>query len=183
MTYQPAPRNRANLYAVLGIVALLVVGAVVAIVVTSSGDDRETGAPTPTSTANAAEVRTAAARDAALDDGRAAAVVLNTLDHRSVDDGLDRWESVATGDLLAELARNRDRNASAIRQARSTTSADVLDAALSEFDEDEGTATLIAAVSVDVTIAGEAPQNKRTRLELALERDGDDWKVSALSTV
>jgi len=179
MTSQP--RNRANLIAVLGIVAVLVVGAVVAIVVASSAGDTDDNHLNDNA-ADPAEARTAAARDDALADGRTAVEVFNTLDYRDVDAGLDRWEAVATGDLLTQVKDNRTTSAAQIRQAKTSTTADILDAALSEFDEAAGTATLLAAVSVDVTRDGEAPVNKRTRITATLERDGDDWKVSELST-
>ncbi|GAB1515043.1 hypothetical protein [Actinophytocola sp. KF-1] len=187
MTYpQPQRKSRANLVAVLVIVAVLVVGAVVAIVVTTTRDnDRDsTAAPTPTSTANAAEVRTARARDDALADGRAAVEVFNTLDYRHVDEDLDRWESVATGALLTQLTEGRAAAAAQIRQAKSATTAEILDAALSEFDEAKGTATLLAAVSVEVAVPGQEPTTKRLRIVATLDRDGDgdggEWKVSDL---
>lgn len=180
MTPQP-PRNRANLLAVLGIVAVLVVGAVVAIVVATSGDGKDDNHLNENA-ADPAEARTAAARDDALADGRAAVEVFNTLDHRDVDAGLDRWEAVATGDLLTELKDRREASAAMIRQQKTTTTAAVLDAGLAEFDEAEGTAKLLAAVSVDVVRDGEEPANQRTRITATLERDGDEWKVSELST-
>jgi Mce-associated membrane protein len=164
MTPQP-PRNRANLLAVLGIVAVLVVGAVVAIVVATSGgdeDDNHLNDSSSTAAEDPAEARTAAARDADAD--------------------LDRWEAVATGELLTQVTDNRAASAAQIRQAKTATTAAVLDAALSEFDEAAGTATLLAAVSVDITREGEEPVNKRLRLTATLERDGDDWKISALAT-
>lgn len=192
MTYQQPPqrRSRANLFAVLGIVALLVVGAVVAIVVATSGKDGDgndsagndsAGTPT-TAAANPADARTAAVRDDALADGRAAVEVLNTLDYRDVDAGLGRWEAVATGDLLTDLKDRRTTSADQIRQARTTTTATILDAALSRFDAEAGTGEVLAAVSVDVTQEGQAPVNKRLRVKAMLELDGDDWKLSALAT-
>lgn len=180
MTYQPPKKSRTNLVAGLAIAALLVVGAVVAIVVTSSGDDSTAAVPGPAA-ADAAETRAAAARDAALADGCTAVEVFNTLDYRTADEDLDRWESMATGDLLTELRENHDRSRTRIEQARSATTATVLDAALAEFDEAAGTARLLAAVSVKVTVDGQAPTEKRTRVTVSLERDGDGWKASALS--
>ncbi|MDQ3788183.1 MAG: hypothetical protein M3422_13200 [Actinomycetota bacterium] len=181
MSYEQ-PKSRANLIAILVIVVVLVVGAVIAIVVaTTGGDDGgKAAAPTPTSTANAAEVRVAQARDDALADGRAAVEVFNTLDYRHVDEDLDRWESVATGALLTQLTEGRASAAAQIRQVKSVTTAEILDAALSEFDEAKGKATLLAAVSVEVTLPGQEPTTKRMRLVASLDRDGDDWKVSDL---
>lgn len=181
MTYQPPRRkSRANLIAIMAMVAVLVVGAVVAIVVATSGDRDGGGEAAPTSTPNAAEARTARARDDALADGRAAVEVFNTLDHRHVDEDLDRWESVATGALLTQLTEGRASAAAQIRQVKSVTTAEILDAALSEFDEAKGTATLLAAVSVEVTVPDQDPTTKRLRIVAVLDRDGGEWKVSDL---
>jgi Mce-associated membrane protein len=166
---------------VLGIVALLILGAVVAIVVSTAGDDENNNHLNDNAT-NPAEARTAAARDDALADGRTAVEVFNTLDYRDVEAGLDRWEAVATGELLTQLTDGRKTSAAIIRQQKTMTTAEVLDAALAEFDEAAGTATLLAAVSVDATHEGQEPVNKRTRITATLERDGDEWKVSELST-
>lgn len=181
MTYPPPRKSRANLFAILGIVALLVVGGVVAIVVVSSSDG-ETAKPPPTSTSGTADTRLAEARDTALADGAAAVELFNTLDHREVEAGLDLWESVATGDLLTELRDNRERYVTQVANARSTSTADVLDAGLTDLDEEAGTAHLIAAVSVEVTVEGQQPTKKRTRVTADLARTADGWKVSGLGT-
>lgn len=179
MIYQPPPRkmNRATLIAVVVIAAMLVAGAVVAIVVTTSGVDRKAAA----SSANAPDARAAAARDDALADGTAAVESLMTLDYRTVEEDLDRWESMATGELLTELKGGRDQTTTQIRQAKSKSTATALDAALAEFDERAGTARMIAAFSVEVTIEGQAPPEKRNRMVASLERTDDGWKISSLN--
>lgn len=187
MTYESPKKNRTNLFAVIGIAVVLVVGAVAAIIVATSGVDNKAAASNTASaspaSSNAADERAAEARDDALADGRAAVEVFNTLDYRTVEEDLDRWASVATGDLLAELEDNRDRQAARIADARTTTTATVLDAALAEFDDRAGTARMLAAVAVEVTPEGQQPVEKRNRMSVSLERDGDDWKVSKLSVV
>jgi Mce-associated membrane protein len=184
MTYDQPKKNRTNLIAVLGIVAVLVVGGVIAIAVSTSGEDDDDKRTTaPTSTVNPADVRTAEVRDAALEDGRQAVETFNTLDHRHLDEDLDRWESAATGDLLAELRENREETATRIRQAKTTTTATVLDAALSDLDEQAGSARMLAAISVGVTVEGQSPTTKRTRIAVTLTRTGDKWKVSGIETV
>ncbi|MBB4907053.1 hypothetical protein [Actinophytocola algeriensis] len=182
MTYPPPRKSRANLFAIIGIAALLVVGGVLAIVVVST---RESGTSeqAPTTSAEAADTRFAEERDTALADGEAAVEVFNTLDHREVEAGLDRWESVATGELLTELRDTREQNATRIADAKSTSTADVLDAGLTELDERAGTAHLIAAVSVEVTVDGQQPTRKQTRVTADLERTDDGWKVSRIGTV
>ncbi|MGB3442339.1 MAG: hypothetical protein WBA97_26660 [Actinophytocola sp.] len=182
MTYPPPRRSRANLFAILGIAALLVVGGVIAIVVVSSSDG-ETARPKPTSTTEAADTRLATERDAALADGEAAVEVFNTLDYREAEAGLDRWESVATGELLAELRDNRERYTGQVANARTTSTAEVLDVGLTELDGRAGTAHLIAAVSIEVTADGQQPTTKQTRVTADLARTEDGWKVSRLDTV
>ena len=182
MTHPAPRRSRANLFAILGIAALLVVGGVLAVVVVTSRDS-ETADPAPTTTAGAADTRLAAERDAALADGEEAVEVFNTLDHRQVEADLDRWESVATGDLLAQMRDKREQYVAQVTNARSTSTGNVLDAGLTELDERAGTARLIAAVSVEVTIEGRQPTTKRTRVTADLERTDDGWKVSQISTL
>jgi Mce-associated membrane protein len=183
MTYPPK-KSRTNLFAVLGIAAVLVVAGVVAIVVTTGRDD---GTPTRGKpTASAADTRLAAQRDAAVADGTRIAAVFTTLDYETVDSDLDRWESSATGALLDQLKSGREQSANAVTQARSKSKGTVLSAALAEFDPDKGTARLLAAVDVEIAVdvaAGGQPSRKRQRLSVALERTADGWKASALTTV
>lgn len=184
MTYPPPGKSRANLFAIIGIAVVLVVGGVLAIVVASSGDsDGATARATPTTTADTADTRIAAARDAALDDGEAAIEVFNSVDYRDVEADLDRWESVATGGLLAEVRKNRQRYVTQVTNAKSASTATVLDLALTDLDERAGTARLIAAMSVDVTIEGQQPTKKRVRMTAELERTDDGWKVSEIGTM
>jgi Mce-associated membrane protein len=182
MTYQTPRKSRANLFAIIGIAAVLVVGGVVAIVVVSARDS-ETAEQAPTTTAASADTRVAEERDAALADGGAAVEVFNTLDFRQVEADLDRWESVATGELLTDLRDNRERYVTEVAEARSAATGTVLDAGLTELDERAGTARLIAAVSVEVTVEGQQPTTKQTRATADLERTDDGWKISRLSTL
>jgi Mce-associated membrane protein len=179
MTYPAPKKNRTNLIAAISILIVLVVGGVVAVVVTSGGDE----SPAPKNTAGSADTRLAAERDAALQDGRDAVEVFNTVDYRTVEADLDRWESVATGELLDEVKKSRPTFVSQVGSVKSTTTATVLDAALTDLDAKAGTARLIAAMSIDVTLEGQAPTNKRNRVSADLERTGDDWKVSRIGTL
>lgn len=121
------------------------------------------------------------ARDAALDDGRHALAVLNTLDASSqkrAEAGVRAWRTVSTGPLRDELGSTRPRTGPSARGA-------VTDAAVTALDTRAGTAKLIATVRVDVTPAGSrAATAERKRLEAVLARDGDgQWRVRALSAV
>jgi Mce-associated membrane protein len=185
MTYQPPQRNRANLFAVLGIALVLVVGAVVAIVLTTgdgNGDDTGGRSAAPASTAPAAEVKLASERDAAVKAGSEIVAALNTLDYRDVEAGLDRWESLSTGALLDDVRASRQRAADQVTQTRSVTQGHVLDAALSELDAGAGTARLLAALRIDQEIDGQKTE-KRTRIQLDLARTPQGWKAAAITVV
>ncbi|MGW5176907.1 hypothetical protein ACWERY_21475 [Streptomyces sp. NPDC004082] len=121
------------------------------------------------------------ARDTALDDGRHALAVLNTLDastQKRAEVGVRAWRTVATGPLRDELGTTRARQGPS---ARGT----VTEAAVTALDTRAGTAKLIATVRVDVTPVGSrtaTPQRKR--LEAVLARDGDGrWRVRALGAI
>jgi Mce-associated membrane protein len=173
--------NRTNLFAVLGILAVLVAGGVTAIVVNANRDSDTATQQQQTTTANA-DTRAAAERDAAIKAGTEIAATLTTLDYKTVDQDLDRWESLATGDLLTQLKSNRTQSAQAVTDAQTTSKGTVLSAALAELDRDKGTARMLAAVSVDVTAGGE-PSTKRQRLSVTLTRTPNGWKASAIDTV
>jgi Mce-associated membrane protein len=166
-----------NLVAALGIALVLVAGGVVAFV--ASGDDTTAGQPTAESSPDTGPT---AERDAAVAGGTEAVEVLNTLDYTDVEAGLDRWESVATGDLLTELRNNRQRSAEQITLTQSKTVATVLSAALAEFDASSGTARLLAAMKVDVTVNGQQ-STKRNRMSLSLTRTADGWQANAVAVV
>jgi Mce-associated membrane protein len=179
MNYPP-PKSRTNLFAVLAIALVLVAGGVVAIIVSTSGDDDTAGQSTPT--ASGPQATAAAERDAAIADGTKAAEVFTTIDYTTVEKDLDRWESVSTGDLLTEVRNDRAQSAEAIENAKSQTKGTVRDAALAEFDPAKGTARLLAAIKVDVTTGGQH-STKNQRQSLTLEKTKDGWKASAITTV
>lgn len=170
----PPKRNRTNLFAVLGLVAILVVAGVVAIVVTSGGDD----APANTKPAAAsADEKLATERDAAIDAGEEAAETLSSLDSDTVEADLDRWESVSTGRLLADIKSSR---AAAVQSARETPTkavGTVLAAAVAEFDAKQGTARLLVATSVEVSQQGGEPTKKQLRMSMTVKKTADGWKA------
>ena len=128
-------------------------------------------------------LRFAATRDAVLDVGKGELVRLNTLDYRDAERGIDAWRQQATGGLLDELTRNRDSNVQSIRDAKTATSAKVLDAAVTKLDARAGTANMIAVLEVTVTQDGGQPQPRRSRLDADLVRGPQGWKVSSLQVV
>jgi len=172
MTEQPR-RNRTNLFATLGLVAILVVAGVIAIVVRSGGDTP----PAPTDRSPTAEERTATERDDAIHAGWEAAEILSSLDSATVEADLDRWESVATGRLLDQI---RSARAAAVQKAQETPTkavGTVLAAAAAEFDAKAGTARLLVVTSVEVSAQSGEPTKKQLRLSMTLTKTADGWKA------
>ncbi|MEV0701465.1 hypothetical protein AB0I53_26635 [Saccharopolyspora sp. NPDC050389] len=132
---------------------------------------------------NDSSVTRAEVRDAALRDGQSAIISFNSLDYRDVDGGLKRWEDNSAGPLRDEIRQGRQNYATQITQAKSSTTARVLDAGIVELDENAGKARMIAVVQVTVTIEGQQPTNKQDRYQAELTREGETWKLSGLGTV
>lgn len=128
-------------------------------------------------------VAQAETRDKALQEGTSAVIAFNTLDHKNVEAGLKRWEQYSAGPLRDEIRKSHKDYATKIQQAKSSTTAKVLDSGLTELDQQAGKAKMIAVVQVTVTIDGQKPTTKQDRYQAELTREGDTWKLSNLGTV
>ncbi len=133
--------------------------------------------------ANDDSVAFAVERNQVMEDGRQAILNFNTLDHKDVQKGFDRWVASSTGPLREEVERGRDQNAQQIQQAKTSTEAEVVDAALTELDRRAGKAKMIAVVKVVQEREGQQPSEKRSRYEAELTREGEQWKLSGLGPV
>lgn len=122
----------------------------------------------------------AAQRDEALAAGEQAVRNLSTLDHRSLDRGLDLWESSTTGELHEQLVSGREEFAAQVRTAKTITTARVLSGALAELDDRAGRARVLVALRVTVKTPGGASTDKDSRLLGELTRTDGHWKLSAL---
>ncbi|MET9440979.1 nuclear transport factor 2 family protein [Streptomyces sp. NPDC006610] len=122
----------------------------------------------------------AAQRDQALAAGEQAVQNLNTLDHRSLDRGLDLWESSTTGELHDQLVAGREEFADQVRSAKTVTTARVLSGAVTELDDRAGRARILVALRVTVKAPGDASTDKDSRMLGELTRTGGRWKLSAL---
>lgn len=192
-TVEPAPVRRPNhaLYATLAVaLAVAVTATWLVIAWIRSTDDRAAA------TADLAAARADLARaeaDPALTVARARAeveragrdglVTFNTLGFRTAAADLDRWARSATGKLRDEVLARRDSSLLAIEQARTTTTGEVLSSAVTAVDPAAGTATVVGAVKVTVTVDGQQPSQKFLRLRTVLQRTGEGWKLAGLETV
>jgi hypothetical protein len=105
---------------------------------------------------------------------------MNTLDYRKVDQGLTAWEDSSTGDLHEELVKGRAQFTAQVRLAKTTTTAKILDGAVTELDDRTGKASAIVAVRIVVTPPKGAPTTKQSRMRAELTRTSSGWKLSAL---
>jgi Mce-associated membrane protein len=122
----------------------------------------------------------AATRDEALRVGRAHVAELTTLDYHDVDAGIARWLAVSTGPLHDELAGTDEQTRTTLRQGATVATGTVLDAAVSELDQQAGTAKLLVSVEISQARQGAPVTTRHNRFVAALTRTDAGWKVSAL---
>lgn len=130
--------------------------------------------------ANSAESRFAATRDDALRSGQVGITNFLTLDYRKVDEDLQRWLNSSTGELRAEIDKDKDSRKKQLVDAKSVTSSKVLDSAITELDDRAGTASMIAVVESTVTPDNGQQVTKINRYLTKLTRTEDGWKLSQL---
>ncbi|MBP2325501.1 Mce-associated membrane protein [Kibdelosporangium banguiense] len=106
---------------------------------------------------------------------------LTTLDYRQIDEGLNRWVESSTGALRDSLLQGRDDSRKQLEAGKSTTVGKVVDAAVTELDQNS--AQVIAAVEITVTPADGSSAVKRNRFEAGLDRTESGWKLSSLRSV
>lgn len=125
----------------------------------------------------------AALRDEALRSATSAVETFNTLDHRTVDEGLDRWQAVTTGPLAEELTGTRDSSRARIIEARTVTQGKVVDAAVTELDPARGVASVIASVELVVTPEKGEPATKRLRFTAEMTKTDRGWLLSGIAQI
>jgi Mce-associated membrane protein len=122
----------------------------------------------------------AEARDEALREGEQAVLNFNTLSYRTVGQGLKLWEQSSAGALHTEIAAGRSAFEQQIKQAKSVTTAKILDAALTTLNVRAGKASIIVAMQITVTPAHGAAATKQSRQVGVLTRTPSGWKLSSL---
>lgn len=122
-------------------------------------------------------------RDQALQAGEQAVLNFNTLDYRTVGQGLKLWEQSSTGSLHNEVVAGQASFEQQIEQAKTITTARILDGALTGFNVRSGTASVIVALQVTVTPARGQAATKQSRLAGELTQTPSGWKLSSLGQV
>lgn len=122
-------------------------------------------------------------RDAALRAGEQDVLNFNTLDYKTVAQGLRLWEQSSTGPLHSQIATGQASFEQEIIQAQTVTTARILDGALTSLDLHAGTAKLIVALQLTVTPAHGSATSKQSRMVGQLTLTSAGWKLSSLSQV
>jgi Mce-associated membrane protein len=125
----------------------------------------------------------AKARDTVLAGAQRDIASLSSIDAAKVDEGLRQWLDATTGPLHDRLRRTGASDSDALTKAGTSARATVTEAAITELDTRAGTARLIATVQVLVTPRTGAPTTDRKRLDAAMARTPDGWKLTALAAV
>jgi Mce-associated membrane protein len=169
-----------------------VVVAAIAVGVVVLGGSRGGGA-SPAASAASAPTETsspdpgaavAAARDESLKAAEADVILLNSLDYHNTADGLNKWESVASAPLLDQLRSKRGDVAAAAEKNKTTSTARLLNAAVSQISQDNSSTEVLASVEVTVNDAKAAtPTVKQLRQKLTMIHIADGWKASTFATV
>jgi Mce-associated membrane protein len=107
----------------------------------------------------------------------------NTLSHTSLAQGLANWQNASTGTLRSETTSGWSSFAKQVSKLKTTSTATILDAALTSLDSQKGSAGIIVALQVTVTPAKGSAATKRSRLEGTLTRTSSGWKLSSLAEV
>lgn len=122
-------------------------------------------------------------RDEALSAGEQAIKNFNTMDYRNVEQGLNVWLESSTGDLRDEVVRGREQFVRQVQEARTVTTAKVLDGAVTELNAHAGRASIIVSLELTVTPPDGAPTTKLRRLEGELTMTPSGWKLNAVGQV
>ena len=135
------------------------------------------------SAAQSDQTALAQTRDEVLRAGEQDVQNFNTLSYRNVSQGLALWEQSSAGALRTEVVAGRSEFEQQVEQAKTITTAKILDAALVTLNLHGGTATIIAAVQLNVIPAQGAAVSKQSRLQGQLTRTASGWKLTALGQV
>lgn len=125
--------------------------------------------------------RAAETRDQVLIAASEAVEVLNVLDHRDVEAGVEAWEAVTAGALHEEIVTIGAEQADALAAGGSVSSARVVEAAVLDLDAAGGSAQVIAFTEVTVTPPSGPDSVKRHRYLVDLRRVDDRWLVEAMA--
>ncbi|QUQ70616.1 hypothetical protein [Kutzneria sp. CA-103260] len=127
-------------------------------------------------------VQFAGTRDDVLRVGKQELINFYTLDYKNPDASFDRLVQSSTGDLATAIKQGEATWKKQLTDQKSSSTAKVLDAAVTELDDRAGTATVVAIVEVDVTPDNGKPAN-RLPMQIQLSRTDQGWKLSQAGSI
>ncbi|MFF0489703.1 hypothetical protein ACFYTQ_11870 [Nocardia sp. NPDC004068] len=125
----------------------------------------------------------AAARDAALDGARQAAVNITTLKLDDVDGSLGTARSSMTGDLLDTADKNKDQMKQRAVAGGVNSTSKVLNAALTQLNSERDHASTLVVLEVDSAGPGKPSERLRFTWAIDMVKTGDVWKAEQVQTV
>ncbi len=165
---EPSPTRRRLRFALVGAAALVMLSGLFAWW-QAAGDD---------------DIARAETRDAVLITARQHIETLNSLDYRSVDEGLDAWLDATTGTLHDQLEAVGADERQLLADQKKISTGKVVDAAVLDLDDDS--ATVIASVEITVdddADSAQEPTVKRNRFSADLVDVDGTWKLENLQQV
>jgi Mce-associated membrane protein len=124
----------------------------------------------------------AAAREDVVRVGSSALQAFTELDYNHPDEYFDRAVSVSTKEIGDQINAGRDANKKTMTDSKTTTNTRVMDIAVEELNTDEGKASFLAAIQVDLK-QGDKSTVKPMRVEIQMTKQGSDWKLSGIDPV
>ncbi|WP_240686888.1 hypothetical protein [Amycolatopsis suaedae] len=156
----------------LGSMALAVAAVVVAGIfgvqwALASGDD------------NAALARS---RDDVARAATTAVKAFTEFDHADLGAYFARQREIAAPQMIEQINKSEETYRKAITEAKTSVVTTVQDVAVEELDNHKGEASVLAAISTEVS-KGADKGVKSLRLELTMSRVGEDWKLTGIGNV
>ncbi|HET9896775.1 MAG TPA: hypothetical protein VFQ44_17730 [Streptosporangiaceae bacterium] len=124
--------------------------------------------------------------DRVLQAAEQAVLNVSSLNYHHIARGIRLWKQSSTGPFLAGIVAGQAQLSHAVAQAKTITSARILDGALTSLRTGSGhpaTATFIVAEQTTVTAPAGTPSVTQYRLQGQLTRTVSGWKLSSLHVV
>jgi Mce-associated membrane protein len=122
-------------------------------------------------------------RDAATQVATEGLLSLNTIDHRRIGATVGHWADITTGALSHDVRNGRAEVVRRAQHDRTVASARLVQAAVTAFDAEAGTATVIAVLEISASKAGAKPTTTRNRFRALVQREDDQWKLAYFETL
>ena len=122
-------------------------------------------------------------RDRALQVAEQAVINVSSLNYHQLAQGIRLWKQSSTGPFRASVVAGQAQLEHAVAQAKTITTALVLDGALTSLRAGPGSATFIVAEQTTVSTPTGSPNVTQYRLTGQLTRTASGWKLSELQVV